>query len=404
VNLFLFLLKSIVFKSNLFLTESTCFLSGTGNLKDMVLNSEITDDYAEVVTQSNSEFAEATEYPSVQSETEEFNRIKSIDDGNDFLKDETPTHTEPTDSDIELEIQNELIALGSNQSTPKKSQAETTPERIDWSNVGLHETLHQQHSNSLSPSGRGLLKLSNVRTVDNKSQSNKGADRESASPSDKSSTRVAVASVDSKHSSNHSSPNISSKANNSLSKHLSKNCTSSKEHSPVKLSDDWNDNDWGSFDTHPVSPSAHQSSISTESFVKPTSPTLTRQSDFRTVRSNSNQPLGAEFDIMMINVKPIVSKEGGGGEFDFFADMAPQIRQAEKGLLGMLAQKKKLPRVELPSNHITERSIVEKSAKLPDISLRVDQSLTDRGVTKDQSTFGVSYSGNVVMLLVLQLL
>lgn len=203
---------------------------------------------------------------------------------------------ERTDSEIELEIEAELEAMKQAEKITRSlgladnnSKLTTT---VDWSDVSRASISPDQ---SMPKQAKGRLKL----TID---KTQKGDDFGSAQ------TRDRHAETARKETGNVTRPPTVQK----------------------KTDDQWEDDGWEDFDNVPKSSSPFSSKISSPSAKV----NLSSGTQWSRMKSIEEQPLGAGYDIMLIDVKTKPVEKGD--EFDFFADMAPEIKPSGSSLMNIL--------------------------------------------------------------------
>src|SRR6218665_1977859 len=126
-----------------------------------------------------------------------------------------------------------------------------------------------------------------------------------------------------------------------------------------KTDDQWADDGWEDFESvvpKPLSPSFSGGKIT------PSSPSakgnLSSVTHWSRMKSIEEQPLGAGYDIMLIDVKTKPAEKAD--EFDFFADMAPEIKPSGSSLMSMLSGGKSEKAAEKSS--LASRSLLNQRA------------------------------------------
>lgn len=218
---------------------------------------------------------------------------------------------ERTDSEIELEIEAELEAMKQAEKITRSlglaDHDSKLTATVDWSDVSRASISPDQ---STPKQAKGRLKL----TID---KIQKGDESGSAQ------TRDRHAEAARKETGNVMRPPTETARKETVS--VTRPTTVQK-----KTDDQWEDDGWEDFDNVPKSSSPSSSKISSPSAKV----NLSSGTQWSRMKSIEEQPLGAGYDIMLIDVKTKPVEKGS--EFDFFADMAPEIKPSGSSLMNIL--------------------------------------------------------------------
>ena len=235
-------------------------------------------------------------------------------------------------SDIDKDIESELSAMDSTLSADDKSKATTQvelepPVQVDWSDVG-QATTQQQKSYKL---GKGSLKLQKE-TKDAKGMGSSG--KVLTSPPPKTASKIVGCDQQAgREDWNEDSWNddddwdTSTKSSTSSSKLRRK--SSDKSSSSAAGKGEWNDDQWEDLDTSTTGPKSPKS---------PKSPgkQVSNHKLASGKRDAKAPPKVQDFDLMAMDIKTSKSVVESAEEFDFFADMKPELKPQGDSLLSIL--------------------------------------------------------------------